>query len=81
MRVVQLRPTGRATGVVALFDLEVSNQLRLCSVELTRYPDGRMRSFAPRCRGRHAASFHPELASEITSAAAAALEAAAHGRA
>ncbi|MGU3495744.1 hypothetical protein ACLBXM_17020 [Xanthobacteraceae bacterium A53D] len=80
MRIISLRPAGRGTPTLAHFDVELTPHLRLHNLALKRTANGQLRSFAPACRGRHAASFHPELGEQITSAAAAAWEAAAHGR-
>lgn len=73
MRILSIRPAA-GTKVVAHFDIEVDDHLRVFNMELRQMPDGQMRSFAPKSSGKHAASFHPHLATEITSAAAAALK-------
>ena len=73
MRILSIRPAA-GTKVVAHFDVEVDEHLRVFNMELRRMPDGQWRSFAPKSSGKHAASFHPDLATEITRAAAAALK-------
>ena len=59
---------------LAYFDVEIGPHLRLYGLVLRRTPNGRLRTFAPKVSGKHAASFHPELAEQITAAATAALE-------
>ncbi|ASP89709.1 hypothetical protein CDO26_37205 (plasmid) [Sinorhizobium meliloti] len=64
---------------MAYFDIEIGPHLRLFNMVLKIGPDGRPRSYAPKARGKRAASFHPDLAQQITDAAEAALkERAAH---
>jgi hypothetical protein len=65
-------------GAEARFDIEINEHLRLFGLLLKRSRDGRLRTYAPNSCGKHVASFHPILAEKITSAATAALEAAAH---
>ncbi len=75
MKILEIRPEPNGSGgsVVASFDIELSDHLRLFHMILRRTPDGRMRSFAPNAFGKHAATFHPALAEQITEAAVAAL--------
>lgn len=82
MRILSIRPTA-GPKVLAYFDLEVSEHLRIFNLMLRRGGDGKVRTIAPNACGKHAASFHPELAEQISQAAAAALEGghAAHDRA
>ncbi|PLU03810.1 hypothetical protein BMJ29_21000 [Sinorhizobium medicae] len=72
MQILSIRPTA-GVKEAAYFDVEISPHLRLFNLILRRTPDGRFRTFAPKAFGKHAASFHPELAQQITDAAAAAL--------
>jgi hypothetical protein len=73
LRILSIRPAA-GTKVVAHFDVEVDEHLRMFNLELRQMPDGQLRSFAPKSSGKHAASFHPSLATEITRAAAVALK-------
>lgn len=59
---------------VAVYDVEITPYLRLFNILLRKSPDGRLRSFAPKAFGKHSASFHPELAEQMTQAAIAALK-------
>lgn len=72
-RILAIRPVPGGTGkVAAVFDVEIDCHLRLFNLQLRQTPTGH-RTVAPNARGKHAATFHPELASEITKAAEAAL--------
>jgi hypothetical protein len=64
-----------APSEIALFDIEITEHLRLFNVALTRNSAGELRSFAPDARGKRAATFHPTLGRMITDAAVAALSA------
>lgn len=72
MKILSVRPAAGPI-VLAHFDLEVSEQLRIYNLALRRTPDGRLRTIAPNAAGKHAATFHPDLAEKISRAAAAAL--------
>jgi hypothetical protein len=72
MRILGFRPTA-GPRLVAYFDVEVANDLRIYNMELRRAADGQLRSYAPKVCGKHAASFHPSLATQITRAAEAVL--------
>ncbi|EJN04487.1 hypothetical protein PMI41_02128 [Phyllobacterium sp. YR531] len=72
MRILSIRAlTG--TGALARFDLELNEHVRLFGLLLKKFPDGRYRTHAPNSCGKHVASFHPVIASQITDAAVAAL--------
>ncbi|MEC5291658.1 hypothetical protein VSX64_13270 [Aurantimonas sp. C2-6-R+9] len=75
MRILSIRPAppGAGTRTIAHFDVEAGPHLRLYNLTLRRLADGRYRIVAPNACGKHAASFHPELAAELSSAAAQAL--------
>ncbi|PRH85352.1 hypothetical protein C5L14_23210 [Labrys okinawensis] len=74
MHILNIRPSYEP-GVVARFDIEITEHLRLFGLMLTRNQDGKMRTYAPNACGRKAATFHPVLATRITDAAVAALSA------
>jgi hypothetical protein len=78
MKILDIRPApaGAATRALARFDAEVGGHLRLYNLSLRIAGDGRHWIVAPNACGKHAASFHPDLASAITAAAVAALESA-----
>lgn len=73
MNILSIRPAVGAKEL-AYFDVEIGPHLRLYGLVLRTSADGRPRTFAPKISGKHAASFHPELADQITAAAVAALE-------
>jgi hypothetical protein len=81
MRVIDIWPTCEGSSSVAIFDLELTPQIRIFGLILKRNTDGDMRVFAPKSGGRHAASFHPEISEEITTAAIAALRGKSRGTA
>lgn len=72
MRILNIEPDPGATGVAARFDIELNAYIRLYGLTLRHHPSG-YRTVAPNLRGRHSATFHPELAERITSVAVAAL--------
>ncbi|CAN7313052.1 hypothetical protein LJR251_001627 [Rhizobium rhizogenes] len=72
MEIHNLRPAA-GTNERAIFDVQLGPHLRLFNLTLKESPDGRLRTFAPKAFGKHAASFHPELAQQITNAAVAAI--------
>ncbi|CAN7501480.1 hypothetical protein [Mesorhizobium caraganae] len=77
MKVLNIRRL-QGSGAIARFDIEITEHLRLFSLNLKKTADGRIRAFAPHAIGRHTASFHPVLAQQITEAAVAALGATAN---
>ncbi|WP_165219527.1 hypothetical protein [Affinirhizobium pseudoryzae] len=72
MKIINVRPGGRPKDL-AVFDIEIGPHLRLYNLTLRKSPDGRLRTLAPNAAGKHSASFHPELAEQITRAAVAAM--------
>ena len=72
MKILSIRPTASNKDVAA-FDVELSPHLRLFNLTLRRGADGALRIYAAKALGKHSASFHPDLAQEITSAAEAAM--------
>ncbi|WP_413709371.1 hypothetical protein [Rhizobium sp. Rhizsp82] len=73
MNVLAIRPSVGGRDV-AMFDIEIGPHLRLFNLILRESSDGRLRTYSPRAFGKHAASFHPELAQQMTDAAIAALK-------
>ena len=73
MRILGFRPTA-GPRLLAYFDVEVADNLRIYNLELRRTAGGTLRSYAPKVCGKHAATFHPSLATEITRAAEAVLK-------
>lgn len=61
------------------FDIELTEHVRLNGLILTKNREGQWRTHSPRTCGMRFASFHPDLASEITRAAVAALGGSSHG--
>lgn len=73
LRILSIRPEA-GTSMCARFDLEVTPHLRIFNLVLRRISGGQYRSYAPNACGKHSASFHPDLAEKITTAAVAALQ-------
>ncbi|KHJ54536.1 hypothetical protein LA66_13970 [Aureimonas altamirensis] len=71
MRILAIRPTAGGK-TLAVFDVEISEHLRIYNLLLRSTPAG-ARTIAPKAAGKHAASFHPVLAEQISAAAVAAL--------
>ncbi len=78
MKVLNIRPAREGSSAVARFDLELTDQVRLFGLVLKCNEAGQMRIFAPKSGGVHAASFNPEIATEITLAACAAIKGNSH---
>lgn len=64
MQIIDVRGPSRASDI-AQFDVQLGPYLRLYNLSLKRTPDGSYRVFAPNAAGKHSASFHHALASEI----------------
>ena len=77
MHILNLRRQPAGSRTLAVFDVQLNEQLRLCGLALKRSAEGALRTWAPRTGDRHAVSMHPDLASQITRAAEAALKGAA----
>jgi hypothetical protein len=72
-RILAIHPAPPGVGnVVARFDVEIDDHLRIYNLQLRHTPAG-LRTIAPNARGKHAVTFHPILADKITKAAEAAL--------
>jgi len=77
MKILAIRPAAGPKDV-AFFDVELSPQLRMFNLILRRGQHGGLRTYARKAAGKHAASFHPDLAEQITRAATAALRGGSH---
>lgn len=73
MQIINLRPPSRPQDM-ASFDLQIGPHLRLFNLAIRRQANGHVRILAPNAFGKHAATFAPELATRITTAALAAME-------
>lgn len=74
MRISNLQPaadSGSGTmALMATFDVQVADDVRVCGMRLLQAPDGRMLSYAPTALGgRRSVTFSPETATAITAAA------------
>lgn len=79
MRILDLQPVSgngdRATRLVATFDLELDDSVRMFGLKLMETPDGRRLTYAPSANGgRRTATFSPSMAAQITAAATTKLE-------
>ncbi len=62
--------SGGAMKLVAEFDLQIAEDIRICGMRLLQAPDGRLLSYAPTALGgRRSVTFAPETAAAITGAA------------
>jgi hypothetical protein len=78
MKILGIKPAAdRGSGVrtIALFDLELTDAVRMYGLRLLEAPDGRRLVYAPNGNGgRRLATFSPELAAAISRAATDILE-------
>lgn len=66
---------GKAVRAVAMFDLEMSDDLRIFGLKLMEAPDGRLLIYAPSANGgRRLATFSTALSAKIADLAASELE-------
>ncbi|KQR77596.1 hypothetical protein [Rhizobium sp. Leaf341] len=75
MKITEIHRTtpqpGKAVRAVAIFDLEVSDDLRMFGLRLMEAPDGRFLIYAPSANGgRRLATFSPALSCQIADLAA-----------
>ncbi|MER9032412.1 hypothetical protein [Mesorhizobium sp. M0674] len=77
MNIIAIRPAA-GPKTLAYFDLEIGGHLRIYNLILRRNTEGKLRTVAPQACGKHAVTFLPKFAEQISQAAAAALRAAAH---
>lgn len=77
MRILSIQPAidrgGGSFRDVATFDLELSDEVRLCRLRLLRAPDGKHLTYAPVASGKRCMTFHPTIARKITELAVQAL--------
>jgi hypothetical protein len=75
-RILAIRPAPAGAGGknIARFDVEIGGNIRLYGLLLREFPDGTRRISGPQSDGRHFATFLPDIASAITSAASSAFE-------
>jgi DNA-binding cell septation regulator SpoVG len=74
MQILSIRPAPPGTGrTIALFDIALTDELRVYDVRLIQTEDGRYLSYAPNSHGRRVATFAPRLANEISRVASTAL--------
>lgn len=74
MRILDARPEPPGCGnVIARVDVEITEDLRVFNLKLSRRPDGGYSLFAPNALGGRVVTFSRPLVAEIASAAVAAL--------
>ncbi|MER8743864.1 hypothetical protein NKH54_12340 [Mesorhizobium sp. M1004] len=74
MQILSIRPEPPGAGsVVARFDLELSDQLRMFGLRLVKKPDGHRAIYAPNSGGVRVVTFGATLVQEIANAAEAAI--------
>ncbi|MBB4272772.1 hypothetical protein [Rhizobium mongolense] len=80
MQVLNLTPVARQGGgsvkIVATFDIELSNEVRLYGLRLLEATDGKRFAYAAQAGNRRSATFSRSLSEAITAAASFELEAA-----
>ncbi|WP_172350848.1 hypothetical protein [Mesorhizobium sp. NZP2298] len=77
MNIIAIRPAA-GSRTLAYFDLEIDGHLRIFNLALRTNRLGQLRTVAPQACGKHAVTFLPAFAEQISQAAAAALGAAAN---
>ncbi|MDI5926451.1 hypothetical protein QBK93_17380 [Rhizobium leguminosarum] len=73
IEITETRPPWRAADL-CVFDVQVGPSLRIFNLALRRMPNGFHRIMPPNACGKHAVSFAPPLAIEITKAVLAKIE-------
>lgn len=77
MKILQLHPAGRKTGggfrTLTRFDVQLTPNVRLYSLELVEAPTGELIVYSPKTRQGRAATFDSEFRGELATAAADAL--------
>lgn len=69
MQILELQPIDEPGGghrAIAVFDLQLTPDVRLYGLRLLRMRDGRLLTFAPQSGYRRVATFATPLAAEIT---------------
>lgn len=72
MRILRITPDRTGGAVVARFDVELTDDIRMYGLTLRQNRKG-YRSDVPNLRGMHVVTFAPPLAQQITEAAVTAL--------
>lgn len=78
MKILNLEPvTGHGGGMraIALFDLQLTDDVRLYGLRLMEAPDGNRFTYAAQAGARRSATFARQFAERVTAAASHALEA------
>lgn len=75
MHILKIRPAppGAWSKVIANFDAQITDDLRLYGLQLREFESGVRRTTAPQAYGRHFATFTPALAQQLTDSASLAL--------
>lgn len=73
MRILRLTPDRTGGAVVARFDIELTDDIRMYGLTLRQSRKG-YRSDVPNLHGMHVVTFTPHVAQQITDAALAALK-------
>lgn len=69
MQIHNFMLTPHSGATIAVFDANITDEVRVNGLVLRRSSDGQLRSFAPQLRGERVAHFAPSLAERITAAA------------
>lgn len=74
MKIIDIKPVANVGGGkiehIATFDLQITDDIRICGMRLLRARDGRLLTYAPTALGgRRSVTFSPETTTEITKAA------------
>lgn len=71
MQIMSIRPAPFGVGerTIALFDVELSPEVRVYNLALRRNGEGQLRTVSPNSQGRHCVTFSTGLSSKITAAA------------
>ena len=72
MKILAIRPAPPGGNTLALFDAQVSPEVRIFDIKLVTTPRG-LRVYAPHCRTHSFATFAPAFASALAAAAMGAL--------
>jgi len=73
MRILRIIPDRTGGAIVARFDVELTDDIRMYGLTLRQTKNGH-RSDVPNIHGRHVVTFTPHVAQQITDAALAALK-------
>jgi len=77
MRILQIQAAIDSGGGnfrdIATFDIELTEEVRLCRLRLVKAPDGNHLIYGPVAAGKRCMTFHPTIARKITELAVQAL--------